>query len=128
MAKDPLELVDAWVAAANEQDAERLVSLSDPQIEIVGPRGSGSGQQLLRDWLARAGLTLETSRRFAHGSSVVLEQRGIWRPTETGEITGDKLVASAFEVDGERVTKFARFDTLDDALRAAGLQASDEIV
>jgi hypothetical protein len=57
MAQDPLEIVDAWVAAVNERDAERLVSLSDPQIELVGPRGSGSGQQLLRDWLARAELT-----------------------------------------------------------------------
>lgn len=124
---EPIEVVDAWVAAANVQDAERLIALSDPQIEIVGPRGSGFGHQLLRDWLARAGLSLETLRSFARGPVVVLEQRGIWRSPETGEITGDKLVASAFTVSGERVITFARLDILDDALRTAGLQASDEI-
>ena len=127
MTMDPMEIVNAWVEAANAQDTEGLIALSDPQIEIVGPRGSGFGHQLLRDWLARAGLTLETLRRFAHDSSVVLEQRGVWRSMETGEISGDAVVASAFEVNGQRVVKFARFDSLDDALRAAGLSPSDEI-
>jgi hypothetical protein len=72
-------------------------------------------------------LTLQTLLWFARGSSVMLEQRGVWRAMETGAITGDNLLASAFEVSGERVTTFARFDALDGALRIAGLQPSDEI-
>jgi len=56
---DPVAIVQAWQEAANAQDADRLVEVSDPHIEVVGPRGSGFGHQLLRDWIARAGLTLQ---------------------------------------------------------------------
>lgn len=110
----PLEIVNAWVEAANAQDIERLLALSDPDIEVGGPRGSGRGSQLLRDWMGRAGLTLETLRSFTRGNTVVLEQRGIWRSLESGEITGERVLASLFLVDGQRVVKFARYDSLDE--------------
>jgi hypothetical protein len=103
------------------------VALADPNIEIVGPRGSGFGQQLLRDWLARAGLTLTTERIFARDERVVLAQRGVWRSQETGAVTGEREPASYFHVTEAHVAKFARFDTLDAALAAAGLAPSDEV-
>ena len=53
--KVPEAVVMAWQQAANASDIDRLLALSGPEIEIVGPRGSGRGHQLLRDWLARAG-------------------------------------------------------------------------
>jgi ketosteroid isomerase-like protein len=123
---DPVDVVLAWIAAANAGDVERLLVLSSPDIEVVGPRGSGTGQQLLREWLARAGLTLETKRVFAAGDAVVLEQSGVWRAQDTGEVTGERALASAFRVGKWRVAWFARFDDLDAALAAAGLQRSDE--
>src|SRR5579885_1950192 len=107
--QDSLAVVNDWVAAANAQDAERLVELSDPNIEIVGPRGSGFGHQLLRDWLARAGLELETLRTFARGGLVVLEQRGVWHSQDSGKVTGDKVLASFFQAKDGRVVKFARY-------------------
>ncbi|MGH2514856.1 MAG: hypothetical protein ACRDHP_04300 [Ktedonobacterales bacterium] len=118
---NPVEIVTAWVAAANAQDIERLIALSDPAIEVGGPRGSGKGSQLLRDWLGRAGLTMETLRTFARGETVVLEQRGVWRSQETGEVTGERPLASLFVVDGQRVIKFMRYDGVDEALAATGL-------
>jgi|SRR5579872_6539586 len=124
---NPIETVNAWVSAANSQDIERLVALSDPEIEVGGPRGSGRGSQLLRDWLGRAGLTLETLRTFARDNTVVLEQRGVWRSLETGEVTGERALASLFQVDGQRVMKFARFDTLEEALPAGELSLVDAI-
>ncbi len=45
----PVAITQAWQDAANRQDIDRLVALSEPDIEIVGPRGSGHGHQLLRD-------------------------------------------------------------------------------
>lgn len=123
----PIEIVHAWVAAANAQDIERLVALSDLAIEVGGPRGSGRGSQLLRDWMGRAGLTLETQRTFARGNTVVLAQRGIWRAPETGAVTGDRALASLFQVDGQHVVKFARYDTLDAALAAGGLDMADKM-
>jgi hypothetical protein len=124
--EEALAIALAWQEAANAQNIERLIELSDADIEMVGPRGSGFGHQLLRDWIARAGLTLETRRAFAQGADVVLEQRGIWRSLESGEVTGDKTLASAFQVQAGRVTRFARHDQLDTALAAAGLTEADE--
>lgn len=120
-------LVQQWQEAANQQSGDRLVELSAPDIEIVGPRGSGHGYQLLREWLTRAGLHLTTLRAFARENVVVLAQHGVWRSVETGEITGEQDVASRFRIDGQRVGQFARYDTLDVALNEAGLHYSDEI-
>jgi SnoaL-like domain len=125
---DAVRVVRAWQEAANEQDVDRLLALSDPNIELVGPRGSGFGHQLLRDWLGRAGLTLTSLRAFARGSVVVLEQRGTWRSPETGEVTGERALASTFEVsDQGQVARFARYDSLPEALDAAGLDFADNI-
>ncbi|HEY7355791.1 MAG TPA: hypothetical protein VH590_04960 [Ktedonobacterales bacterium] len=124
--EEALAVVLAWQEAANAPDIDRLIALSDVNIEIVGPRGSGFGQQLLRDWMGRAGLTLETLRAFVRGETVALEQRGIWRALESGEVTGDRRLASVFHVKHGRVIRFARYDRLDEALEAAGLNQADE--
>lgn len=122
----PVATVEAWHAAVNEQDRERLLALSAGDIEIVGPRGSGFGHQLLSDWLERAGLSIETRRIFARGDSVVAEQHGVWRSPQTGEV-GEASIASHFRVAGGRVSYFARYDSLEAALGAAGLSAADQI-
>ncbi len=126
--EDTVALVYAWQDAANRQDGDRLVELSDPHIEIRGPRGSGYGAQLLRDWLGRAGLTLETRRTFARENIAVLSQHGIWRSIETGETAGEADLASRFRVDNERIVEFERHDTLEAALATAGLSEADEVV
>ena len=122
----PPAIVQAWQDAANAQDVARLLDLSDPDIEVIGPRGSGRGHQLLRDWLGRAGLRLQTRRAFARGDAVVLAQHGVWRSIETGDVIGEAAVASRFRVAGQRVVQFARHDSLDAALAEAGLDYSDE--
>src|SRR5207302_6078460 len=103
---------------------DQMIELSAPDVEIVGPRGAGRGHQLLRDWLGRAGLSLETLRVFARGDAVVVAQRGVWRSAETGEVTGEADLASSFRIEGGRVARFARYDRLGVALAAAGLSYS----
>ena len=122
-----LAVVEAWNDAANRQDAERLTELSDPNIEILGPRGSGYGHVLLRDWLTRAGLSLKTVRAFAGGNLVVLAQHGVWRSAETGEMTEERDLASHYRVAAGRVLRFARYDTLAEAFAATGLTEADEV-
>lgn len=122
-----LETVLAWQEAVNKQDREHLVHLSDPSIEIVGPRGSGYGHRLLLDWLIRAGLTLDALRVFARGDAVVILQHGTWRSPDTGEVVGERQVASSFRVSDGQVVRVARFDTLDEALLDAGLGLEDEV-
>jgi hypothetical protein len=125
--KSAFDLVQAWQDAANSQNIDRLVELSAPNIEVVGPRGSGYGYQLLRDWLARAGLHLTTLRAFMRDTVVVVAQHGVWRSVESGEVTGERDLASRFRVDDHHIVQFARYDTLDAALLEAGLHDSDEI-
>jgi hypothetical protein len=124
----PVAIALSWIAAANQRDVEGLVRLSDPDIDIVGPRGSVRGTAILRDWLSRAGLTLESRRTFVRGGTVVVEQHGVWRSPDTGEVVGAADVASRFSVEGARVVAYERLDNLDAALSAAGLTASDETV
>lgn len=122
-----LRVVRAWQEAANQRDVERLLELSAPDIEVVGPRGSGFGRQLLKEWLGRAGLTLTTLHEFVRGETVVLEQRGVWHDLDTGAVTGDKTLASAFRVnDQQQIARFARYDQLGEALEATGLDHTDE--
>lgn len=122
-----LHVAQAWQDAANAQDIPRLLALSAPDIEIIGPRGSGFGHQLLKDWLARAGLTLSTQRAFARGQMVALEQSGVWRDLATGDVTGERTLASTFRVDDQQqVAAFARYDSLAEALAAADLTERDE--
>lgn len=125
--QDTVAVVRAWQDAANRQDVDRLLELSDPNIEIVGPRGPGYGRELLRDWLGRAGLTLETRQTFARDGVVVVRQQGVWRSVENGEELGVAELASRFRVEGGRVAQYARYDSLDVALAAAGLNTADEI-
>lgn len=123
---DPVAIVREWQDAANGLDIERLLDVSDPNIEVIGPRGSGRGHRLLRDWLGRAGLQLTTLRVFARGDAVVLAQRGMWRSIETGTVIGERDLASSFRVAGGRVARFSRHDSLDAALDRAGLGHADE--
>jgi hypothetical protein len=117
----PLPVVHAWQEAANQRDIERLMELSDPDIEIVGPRGSSRGREVLRDWVERAGVTLQTYRAFVGGETVVLAQHGAW---QTG---GERDIATRFRVDDGRVVQIERYDTLEEALQAAGLDSQDEM-
>ena len=125
--ENPATTVQAWQNAANTQDKRRLLELSDPNIEIVGPRGSGYGHELLEAWLERAGLVLETKRIFVQGDTVVLAQHGVWRSAETGEVTGEAALASSFKVSGGVVTQFSRHKKLEEALGQAQLTQADEI-
>jgi hypothetical protein len=124
--KDTLAAVRSWQDAANDRDLERLLGLSDPNIELIGPRGIGRGHRLLRDWLDRAGASFETQRVFARGDTAVLAQRGVWRSYGTGEVIGESDVVSRFRVEGGRVAQLARYDNLEAALEEAGLNLSDE--
>jgi hypothetical protein len=125
MSENPVPIVQAWQDAVNAQDIERLLQLSDDEIELIGPRGVARGHQMLRDWMGRAGLSLETRRIFARENRVVIEQHGAWRSVETGEVMGEAEVSSRFVVQNGRVVQVARYDQLDTALADAGLTLAD---
>jgi SnoaL-like protein len=124
----PLAVVESWQAAVNARDLDQLAALSAHDVEIVGPRGSGRGHELLRQWIARAGYSAEPLRWFCGPKGVVVvEQRGRWSVPNT-LTTSERIVASTFTVRAGRVVRFERFDALPDALAAAALTDDDEVI
>ena len=121
-----IAIVQAWQAAASDQHIDRLLELSAPDILIIGPRGRGAGHQLLREWIARAGLTLSTQRTFQRGHTVVLAQHGTWQSSATGGVLSEAELASRFRVRNEQVIEFERYGDLASALTAAGMSEADE--
>src|SRR3712207_4309487 len=116
--------VREWQDAVNRRDEEGVLGLSDPEVEIVGPRGTGTGHPLLRAWLQHARVSLVPLRTYARGDRVVVLQRAVWRAPD-GEEIGEAEVASSFVVGAGRVRRYARFDTLEAALADAGLAEAD---
>lgn len=58
---------------------------------------------------------------------MVVEEAATWREAGTGETVEESTVATAFELDDRLVTGVFRHDGLEDALRVAGLDGSDEV-
>jgi SnoaL-like domain len=123
---DRFEIVRAWHEAVNRGDADAVVALSHDDIEVGGPRGSARGSALLRDWLAQTGIQLELRRWFASPTELVVEQIAIWRSPD-GTSTDPQTIASSFAVENGLVTRSVRYDSLMEALAAAGLTFQDEI-
>lgn len=128
MSSDKLGVVERWLNAVNDHDPDALGARSCADIEVAGPRGSGFGRPLVVEWLERAGLTMQARRWFCGpDGTVVVEQDATWRDVDTGTPTSAARIASYFEVTGDKVACFARFDDLDTALGAAGLHHTDEV-
>ena len=122
----PLEVVESWHTAINARDFEQLCAVTSNDVELVGPRGSARGHDMLRQWLGRAGFSAEPLRWFCGPRGhVVVEQRGRWNIPET---TSERIVASAFHVARGRVVRYQRFDELGEALSASALTDDDEVL
>lgn len=119
-----ITVVRAWHDAVNAGDADLVATLVSDDVEIIGPRGVSRGVAVMRDWATRAGITIEPGRWFQEGPAVVVEQIARWHGTESGERSEPITVASAFQVRGGLVQRVGRYETVSEALAAAGLDAS----
>lgn len=121
-----LRVVEAWHEALNTGDVDLLAELSHPEVEVGGPRGTGRGAQLLREWVDRANIRLEPRRIFHHADTVVVEQWAQWHSTDTGHVIGGQTVGSVFVVRDGQVKRVMRYPALADALDATNLDESHE--
>jgi ketosteroid isomerase-like protein len=121
-----LRVVEAWHEALNAGEVDHLVELSHPEVEVGGPRGTGRGAQLLREWVDRANIRLKPRRVFQHADTVVVEQWAQWRSTDTGQVIGSQTVGSVFVVRDGQVTRVVRYPDLADALGSTNLDESHE--
>jgi hypothetical protein len=122
-----LATILAWHDALNASDLERFAALLHDDVEFVGPRGSGHGAALVRDWAGRAGIQLQPERWYQRNDDVVVTQQARWRDPDTGDLGDPIAAATAFHVRDGQVHRIARFDTLQQALDTAGLDASAEV-
>lgn len=122
-----LAIVESWLRAVNEADADGVLALSATDVEVVGPRASGRGHALLADWLKRAGFKAEPARWFCgEDGRIVVGHDASW--TTPGGAPSHRHLASAFVVRDRRVSRYQRFDSVEEALDAAGLGVSDEVL
>jgi len=122
-----VRIVKDWHEALNGGDPDRLVELSHPDVEVGGPRGSGHGTRLLREWVDRAYIRFEPRRFFHRAETVVVEEEAEWRSAETGEVTGSQTVGSVFVVRDGRVARVMRYEDLAGALQVANIDGSHEV-
>lgn len=122
-----VDVVRRWHEALNCGDLERLAAVMADDVGFVGPRGAGRGAGLVRDWAERSGIRLVPERWFARDGTVVVGERAAWRSPETGDLSPPSEVASVFHVRDGLVRRVARYDTIAEALGAAGLDESTEV-
>jgi SnoaL-like domain len=120
-----IETVLAWHAALNASDLDGLLGLSTEDVEVGGPRGSGRGGHLLRDWVARAGMRMQPGRLYQRDSAIVVEENAQWQ-TPDGQLTEPQGAACVFGIRNGRVASIVRHPDIASALEAAGLDTSDE--
>ena len=124
-----LAVVEAWLDAVDRADAGVAMALCAPDVEVVGPRGTVRGREVLGPWMARAGFTARPLRWFCGADgAVVVEQDATWVDPATGAERGRAVVAARFLVVDGVIARFQRHDDgLPTALAAAGLRESDEV-
>jgi ketosteroid isomerase-like protein len=121
----PTDTVFAWLDAVNAGDIETALKLTTPDVEIIGPRGTGRGRDVLRTWLGHARTTFVTQAIYVGGDAVVVAQRGIWRDAASGAVRGEANVSTRFRVVAGQVAEIQRYDEVAAALGDAGLSSSD---
>lgn len=121
------ETVQAWEEAVNTRNLPRVLHCSDPDIELIGPKGVAKGHDALANWLTQVGVSLDTQRCFASGHAVVHAQLAYWHDQQTGEVVSERPVSTHYRVQEGRVALVARYDELQEALTQAGLSEADEV-
>ena len=128
MSLGSLGVVQEWLSAVNRGDSRRVQELSAEDVEVVGPRGSARGRQVLAEWLARAGFSAVALRWFCGpDGTVVVEQAARWSDVDSDTELGRARVASQFTVTAGIVAYYQRHESLDLALAAAGLDTTAEV-
>src|SRR5260221_14398400 len=91
-----LDNVLAWQAAVNAQDLNALLEHSAPDIAVVGPRGTGMGHQLLREWLSRARAAPPTPPAILGGETGGLPPSAVLGAAGTGARDRRTTVGTGF--------------------------------
>lgn len=122
-----LAVVQAWHEAVNRGEIDRLAELLDDDVEFGGPRGSGRGGEIVLDWARHSGIHLEPVRWFQRGEDVVVEEIATWQLPDNGELVPPSDISTHFQIRNDLVRRVVRYDSLREALAAAGLDEAQDL-
>ncbi len=120
-----IAVVQAWHDALNAGNLDRLAAHMHDDVEFGGPRGSGRGAGLVRDWAERSGIRLEPEQWFARNGEVVVAQRARWLDPDTDELGPPDAIASVFQVRDKLIQRVVRFGSWEEALATVGSDGSE---
>ena len=117
-------LVHAFHDAVNRRDLIAAQALVTDPVDVSGPRGTHSiTAQAFADWIIASGIRLRPlAAHRVDALTMVVEQKATWPDTaDTGAGTTPGItVATLFRLSQGALGTIHRFESLRDALRAAG--------
>lgn len=111
-----------WTSNVNKKDIQAVLNISDPHIELAGPRGAAEGHDMLRKWIEESGIYLQTQNVYAKDNQVILTQKATWE-NQSGHVT----IYTFMEIRNGKIYRLGRFDTLDDAFGQCQLSEEDQV-
>lgn len=123
---NPIAIVAAFHRHLVDRDPDAVIALAHDDVEVGGPRGTGTGIEFLREWVGRANVTMTPTRWFAKEDVVIVEQDAVWLDNQ-GEEMGRQTVTTTFRIRDGKIAGIYRHDNLAASLTVAGLDAHDEV-
>ena len=113
-------LLRDWHQAVSAMDVDRVLALCTPDVELRGPSGTGSGHDLVRDWLGLSGIRLRLRSLTSWHGTFLAEQEATW-PRGDGQAAAPAVACvTVFAVRDGKVSSVARYGTVEEAESARG--------
>lgn len=118
--ENTIDIANQWIARVNDKDIKAVLEVSDPHIELVGPRGVAEGHDILQKWIEQSGIQMETQDYYAKDEEVICVQKATWE-NQSGHVT----IYTYMQIRNKKVHRLGRYDTLDDAFGQCLLSEED---
>ena len=108
-------LLRDWHQAVSARDVDRVLALCTPDVEVRGPGETGSGHEMVRDWLTRSGIRLRLRSLTSWGGAFLAEQEATWPAVEGQPAAPAVACVTVFGVRDGKVSSVARYATVEEA-------------
>lgn len=105
-----------WINALNIGNVDALVDASEPDIAIIGPRGTAKGVDTLRQWYMGTHLTLDLKELLKHGNEIIALGMAHWHNDDGSEL-GSTNTAFLMKISAQDLV--AELSRHDDGLSGA---------
>jgi hypothetical protein len=116
-----------WHEALNMKHKRGLAELVTKNVKMSGPKGDVEGVNIMLEWMDRANITLEPKRYFQSGEIIIVEELAVWQEGGTEKEINSAKAASVFVLDDGRIASIQRFDNLNKAFEATGLNERNQV-